>query len=617
MADAGSKPATSTTSQNELNRSRPPQTSNHAVCGSFLQNSKSPQLVHNGLHRPPDCHNYVTNSSKADQLKSYGTPQCDRFRKLIFDRHKNIEDLLASGYASIARERDYVEANLKLARIDKELLIEDLNLSWDKDRIDAFAETKAFACTNIANRHQFNMDAFNLCKVVVEQYNITTPCPKDYQGDIYPCIKRMSDAKWWSRKLIQKQKKLLESTARDMGLVCQQKSAYSSTFARNDRFHQKQRNLHYLETTYIENDEGQRYSLKELYDVSVSNPKVRRAELMTRIKGFEVVAQQMGHVGEFYTITTPSRMHARLKKGRANPKYDGTTPDQAHKHLTTMFERIRAKLSREGLTIYGIRVVEPNHDGTPHWHLLIFMEPEIRNYVRSIFSDYALSVDGNEAGAKKHRFTAVAIDSNKGSAAGYVAKYVAKNIDGEDLEKDLYGNDAKQSAKGIDSWASTYNIRQFQFIGSPSVTVWRELRRLANSKQSHDIDLLKSPALYKAMLAADTADWAAYVMVMGGIGVKAKDRPIKSLYLKGESIDRDTGEINQEEITQYGEEKAPRVIGLFSKSLEVITHWRQWKIISALDKEYEELFDSLKEDINDNFLSEYQEFIDFDRSAYK
>ena len=491
-----------------------------------------------------------------------------------------------------------------------------MNLSWPKDKLDTFAETKAFACTNIANRYQFNMDAFNFCKDIVKQYDIETPQPKDYQGDIYPCIKRMCDSKWWSRKLSCKQKKLLESTARDTGLVCQQKSAYSSSFARNERFHQKQRNLHYLESTHIENDEGQRYSLKDLYDVSVSNPKVRRAELMTRIKGFEVVAEQLGHIGEFYTITTPSRMHARLKKGRANPKYDGTTPDQAHKHLTTMFERIRAKLNREGLTIYGIRVVEPNHDGTPHWHLLIFMDPSIRSDVRSIFSDYALSVDGNEPGAKKHRFTAVAIDARKGSAAGYVAKYVAKNIDGENLETDLYGNDAKQSAKGIDAWASTYNIRQFQFIGSPSVTVWRELRRLANSKQSQEIDPIKSPALYKAMLAADTADWAAYVMVMGGIGVKAKDRPIQSLYSKNELINTSTGEIDLEASTQYGEEKSPRVMGLLYKSIEIITHWRQWKMISALEKSTEQLFESITENVSDSFLNDYQEFISFERGNY-
>ncbi len=343
MADAGSKPATSTTRRNNLDRSRPSQASSYAACGKSLT---TPQLAHNGLHRPPVSHTCVTNTSPVERLKSYGTHQCDQFRKKIFARHENIEDLLATGYASIARERDYVEANLNLARIDQELLIEDLNLSWSKDRLDVFAEKKAFACLSIANRYQFNQTSFEHCVAAVQQYKLTAPCPKDYQGDIYPCIKRMCDARWWSRKLSQKQKKLLESTARDMGLVCQQKSAYSSTFARSERHLQKQRNTHYLESTFIENDEGQHFSLKELHDRSVSNPKVRRAELMTRIKGFELVAKQLGHIGEFYTITTPSKMHARLKRGRANPKYDGTTPDAAHKYLTTLFERIRAKLNR-------------------------------------------------------------------------------------------------------------------------------------------------------------------------------------------------------------------------------------------------------------------------------
>jgi hypothetical protein len=105
-------------------------------------------------------------------------------------------------------------------------------------------------------------------------------------------------------------------------------------------------------------------------------------------------------------------------------------------------------------------------------------------------------------------------------------------------------------------------------------------------------------------------------MVMGGIGVKAKDRPIQSLYSKNELINTSTGEINLEASNQYVEEKSPRVMGLLYKSIEIITHWRQWKMISALEKSSEQLFESITENVNDSFLNDYQEFISFERGNY-
>ncbi len=582
MADAGSKPATSTIRRNGTDHSRPPQASIHAACGRL---PSSPHLVPDGPDRSTSWHNSVTSSSHADRLKEYGTADCHRFHKKILSKHESIADILTSGYIAIADERNYVEANCNLLRIDRKLCIHDLNLSWSPDRLHAFAKKKSKECGQIATHFHYNDQAFEKCCDLVEQYQLTPPAPKDYQGDIYPCIKRMVHENWWLRKLQSKQRKLIESTARDMGLVCQQRSTYTSSYSQNQRRIQKERNIHYLESTFIENTEGQRYSLKELHDRSVSNPFVRRAELMTRIKGFEMVAEQLGHIGEFYTITAPSRMHARLKKGIQNPKYDGTSPDEAHQYLSGVFRCIRSKLHRDDLNIYGVRVVEPNHDGTPHWHLLLFMDREIQSQVRQVFQEYALKVDGDEPGAKQHRFKAVAIDPEKGSAAGYVAKYVAKNIDGEHIDEDLHGNDSKLAAKAIDAWASTYNIRQFQYLGGPSVTVWRELRRLGHSKKCSEIAPDTHPLLFEAMQAADAADWAAFVMIMGGVGIKAKDRPIKSLYESNDGIDLDTGEINPEEMTRYGDTKPLRIVGLVCKASQLITRWMKWEIVSSPSKE--------------------------------
>lgn len=588
MADAGSKPATSTTCRDGSDRSRPQQASIRAACSV---SSNPSHVVHDGPDRSSAGHNFVTSGTHSSQdlvdqvcesLRSHGTRDCHTFRKRIFRKHEALARELSTGYLDTVKEKSYVDANRNLMRISDRLQIHDLNLSAGEEEIKRFCKRRASDCIDFANRHNYSEESYSLVCELALHYSLKPPEPKDYQADLYPCIKRMTSARWWRKKVYCKQRQTIESVARDMGLVCQQRNAYSSQYSQEVRSKQKAKNAEYLANTFIENDEGQQYCLKDLHDRSVSNPFIRRAELMTRIKGFEMVADQLDHCGEFYTLTTPSRMHARLKKGGANPKYDGTTPDEAHQYLTNLFCCIRSKLHRDGLKTYGLRVVEPNHDGTPHWHLLLFMAPDAVGDVRNIFRNYALQTDGDERGAAQHRFKAEAIDKKKGTAAGYVAKYISKNIDGNHIDTDLHGNNATESARAIDAWASTYNIRQFQFIGGPSVTVWRELRRLAESEQAQTITPKDSPALFDAMLAADAAEWAAYVMLMGGPNMRASDRPIRPLYEEIEPVDMETGEINPDALTEYGDPKSPKIIGLVCDAAKTITRWRTWTLIPSI-----------------------------------
>ena len=76
--------------------------------------------------------------------------------------------------------------------------------------------------------------------------------------------------------------------------------------------------------------------------------------------------------------------------------------------------------------------------GIPHWPVLLFVEPESYRQMREVMQEYALREDSKEKGATEHRFTEIKGDPSKGSATGYIAKYISKNIDGTDLDKGVY-----------------------------------------------------------------------------------------------------------------------------------------------------------------------------------
>jgi len=531
-----------------------------------------PHMVDSGLDRATDWHGSVTNPSQHSTpdkiLSSLGTEKCRRFRNDIFDHHPILATDLARDYLRISKELDITSANQRLHDIHQQLVLGDLILSADREDINSFCETKATKCTQLISKLQ-PTDAWTQSIKLLSTYKISPPDTQD--DDLIPALNRLSDKKWWQRRVRQLQARTIEKIARDIGLVQQSRSKYSSHIAISRRSQQKYENQKYLESSYIVSDEGKELTLWDVYQHTVSNPSVRRAELMTRIKGFEVVADTHGHIGEFYTLTAPGHMHANFKRGIANPKFTGESPADIQAHLRKTFELIRSKLGRLGINPYGFRVAEPHHDGTPHWHFLLFMPEEKRNIVRSIFSEYALRISPDEKGARTHRFQATAIDKTKGSAAGYIAKYIAKNIDGEFIKDDINGGDAKESARNIDAWASTWGIRQFQQIGGPSVTVWRELRRLKEETES-DFETARK--------AADSADWAAFCFAMGGISTSIRNAAIKPEYEKPLEVDLETGEIFGEKKTAYGDVVKAKIIGLQSCHSKIRTRLRQWRKIS-------------------------------------
>lgn len=263
---------------------------------------------------------------------------------------------------------------------------------------------------------------------------------------------------------------------------------------------------------------GERISLIEQIDKSISNPEKRRVELMTRIGGFEKVATESGFAGSFFTLTAPSKYHAFTAFGHRNHKWNGASPRKTQNYLNHVWQLIRAELARREIPVFGLRVAESHHDATPHWHGLLFTAPEHTGELLEVMEDYATREDADELTGKtgkQPRFELKPIDPALGSATGYVVKYISKNIDGYALDgesDDESGRPLKETAKHATAWASCWGIRQFQFLGGAPVSVWRELRRLKNQEMADRI----SPVFGELHRAAHAGNWQDYITLQGG-----------------------------------------------------------------------------------------------------
>jgi len=177
-----------------------------------------------------------------------------------------------------------------------------------------------------------------------QRQGVTPPTPKI---DDAQAIARMADEHWWRRQLRRIHNEQSENLALLLGYVHIKAGPYCSNEALARRQQQNRRNRNTLEATLMANDDGEVMSLAEIADTGMANKALRRAELMTRAKGCEAIARELGHVGLFVTITCPSRMHARMyKSSLPNPSHDGTSPKEARGYLQRNWERTCAAGAR-------------------------------------------------------------------------------------------------------------------------------------------------------------------------------------------------------------------------------------------------------------------------------
>lgn len=417
--------------------------------------------------------------------------------------------------------------------------------------IEEYAKKAADDCLKMvtlcdtSNDYEENiLNVYDELAAYCREWQVTPPYKNVVEKDkLIPAaecaIFRLRCDKWWLRKFKRIKDQTNEHILIAIGEVQKKVSPYISAQSLSEWNQQQKSNRNYLEAMELVSintcpDTGAEYEnivrLVDMADASSSNPKNRFTELMVRCRGLENLSIDDGYQGLFITLTAPSKYHA------TSDKWNGCTPKETQAYLVSAWAKIRAELKRKNITYYGVRVTEPHHDATPHWHLLLWVMPSQGDRLIYTMEDYAKREDGTEKGANEHRFVVEVIDPNKGSATGYIAKYLSKNINGEYIEKRTCdkcedsgkckvcrglseqsdnqdyesGKAANEGAKRATAWASRWCIRQFQFFGAEPVTIYREARRLSLTAEDAEVEKIR-----QAVESTDKkGKWYAFTQAM-------------------------------------------------------------------------------------------------------
>lgn len=446
---------------------------------------------------------------------------------------------------------DYRAANVRTAQVCAELTRAQVGRAFDDELIRDHAANYARLCSRMVTLERREAFASSL--------GVVAPAGKDVTRE--GAIKRMDDPLWWRRQLRRVWTRAAENGMRDLGIVRKGREPYASDAAVRHRAAMKRRAREFMESATLTNEEGEQLELLSVAEKSLANPALRRGEFMCRVRGFEEIAAGLKHVAEFVTLTTPSLFHSYLSAGARNPTYQRAVVREAQQWLCRMWARARSKLRRLSVLVYGVRIAEPHHDATPHWHLLLFVRSAQADTLREVLRGVWLKEFGNEPGAREHRCKFERIDAAKGSAVGYVAKYVSKNIDGAGAigneRDDETGTGVSEGIARVDAWASIHGIRQFAQIGGPPVGIWRELRRLRSEVDNPDME--------RTRRSADCGDWRGFVQCAGGIHAGRRT----NIQLEK----HETGEHNK-----YGECRPARVVGLRWASTVTFTRPHRWRL---------------------------------------
>jgi hypothetical protein len=251
-------------------------------------------------------------------------------------------------------------------------------------------------------------------------------------------------------------------------------------------------------TTVVNTQTGETTSLLELAEAA----KVGRvAEIYTMCKGLDTRAKNLGWTWCMTTLKLPGEYHPNPENGARN--YAGFTFEQMHQRLNRTWHLIRTQARNRGIDIMGLRVSEPHRDGTPHAHIVVYMDPAHRADWEELVEQYAPGHQSDFSWCRSSSEGPVA------NSASYLLKYVVKAVATDNKHLDKLTPEQREELRDhitprVIMKRRAHGWRAYQFFGiKSSMTSWRLMRSAADLPLANPT----ARALRSAALQGDAATW--------------------------------------------------------------------------------------------------------------
>lgn len=327
--------------------------------------------------------------------------------------------------------------------------------------------------------------------------------------DITPADREAADARYWRRKI---RRQVLDAQAHfDTALrLARESSPFASRFTLSAYRERQMRAKAWAKATFVKLPNGDELEMEVIQEAS---RKARLAQVYATTKAMEALGETYHFVPLFLTLTLPGCFHPRTTFGVTNGSSASNDnwihgPKSQMEALNGAWRRFRARLAKtsEMRQFYGLKVIEPHKDGTPHMHALLWVPRTysddnlssvdlVTRHLQAVLpGEHATKIEeiSAEAATAKAKKTGKQVQS--AAPSSYVLKYILKSLNvsaaeaaeigmqvAEDVadEEHIFGDGADR----YKAWACARRIRRFDFIGvSGSLRILQRIRTADESE---------------------------------------------------------------------------------------------------------------------------------------